>query len=165
MWLICRSRKTSGTRRREMPNEEFIMWADTHRKEVTEMRGILDTPMPDELWALREQLVRVEAWNARMTALWAESERLLADAEEREMRALESWAGATSERRIHMKFETKQERRVRDVLKGLCRSMEYRLMLGMSGLKSLNAEREASRAVHGSRQGAQRPPAPAGAAG
>lgn len=135
-----------------MPNDEFTLWADTNRLEVMNMRELLDHPIPDELWTLREHLVEVEAYNARMTSLLAEAEGMFIDAMERELRALGAAGGPTSERKVYLNFATKQERRVRDVLKGLCRAMEYRLMLGMSLLKTLNTELSASNVINGARQ-------------
>lgn len=131
-----------------MPNEEFIMWADSHRPEVMKMKTLLDQPLPDELWILRDHLVEVEAYNARMTSLLADGERMYTDAQYRELQALGAGGGATSERKVHVAFAVKQERKVRDVLKGLCRAMEYRLMLGMSLLKTLNVELASSNAIH-----------------
>ncbi len=131
-----------------MPNEEFIQWAGDHRPEVIRVRDLLGTPITDELWALRDHLVEVEAYNARMSTLLAEAERIFIEATEREMRALGAGGGPTSERKVLVNFATRQERRVRDVLKGLCRAMEYRMMLGMSLLKTLNTELASSNVVH-----------------
>ena|SRR5690349_3219615 len=131
-----------------MPNEEFVLWADKHRPEVIKMRELLDTAIPDELWELREHLVEVEAYNARMSTMLGEAERLFIEATHRELLALGDGGGATSERKVLVNFATKTERRVRDVIKGLCRAMEYRLMLGMSLLKTLNTELAASNTTH-----------------
>lgn len=134
-----------------MVSEEFIEWANKARIEVGAMRGLLNTRIPDDLWPLREHLVKVEAYHARMVTLYADSERFLVDAEEREMNALGTAGGPTSERKLHVKFKTIQERKVRDVLKGFCEGLKYRLMLGMSLMKPLNAEMASCRAVHSQR--------------
>ncbi len=139
-----------------MPNEEFLMWADKHRPEVVKVRDMLEVPIPDDLWILREQLVAVEAYHVRMGTMLADAERLLIEAEHRELLALGTGGGPTSERKTHVKFATKTERRVRDVVKSLCNAMQYRMMLGMSVMKGLNAELSASNATHGHRQGAPR---------
>lgn len=134
-----------------MPSEEFILWADKHRPEVMKMRTMLDQPLGDDPWDIREHLVAVEAYNARLNTILADAEQFLIEAEKRELVALGDGGGATSERKVYTKFATKTERKVRDVVKGICRSMEARLMLGMSSMKLLHTEMVANAGVHSSR--------------
>jgi hypothetical protein len=131
-----------------MPTEEFVAWANKHRLEVTGVQELLKTPLSEDMASLRGQLIGIEGWNARVSTMVAQAESYLSAAEDSEMgKLLEGEKLAPSLLKIRLKFMTRQERRVRDVLKGLSHATEYRLMLGMSLMKAHNIEMAAARAA------------------
>ena len=118
----------------------FDSWLDDNLVEIEMVQSILADRLSDNPSILAEQLSKAEAWHARATSLLADSNAYL-DLAERAALADRNDHDTDLDRRTRQRAAVSQERRLRDILDGLCKSIETRLILGMSMLKRNAGER------------------------
>ena len=112
----------------------FDSWLDDNLVEIEQVYIIMAEALSDNPAILSEQLSRVESWNARVNYLLAESSAFL-DLAERVALSGRNDDFTDLDRRVNLRATVVQERRLRDMLQSLSKSIETRLILGMSLLK------------------------------
>ena len=108
--------------------------------EIQAVQKILEDRLSDNPTELYGQLCTVEAWHGRMTSLLADANARLDGAEYQALIALPEGVKGSA-RDITVANIVKKERRLRDILDGLCTTIKNRLILGESLRRQSNAER------------------------
>lgn len=120
--------------------EAFVEWFETEEAQIARVAALLSEELSDNPGRLTEQLVKAEAWYARMTSILAWANSYLDAAERRELLARDKEI-TDLDRQIRLADAVKDERRVRDVLDGMVGAIKNRLILGMSLMKAQGGER------------------------
>lgn len=120
--------------------EPFAVWIEDVAIEVEKVQEILSQRLSDNPHTLYEQLANAEAWHGRMTSLLADANAYLDRAE---FKALipRSEKITDVDRKINQANAVVNERRIRDIIEGLCKAIDTRLMLGMSLRKQSQGEK------------------------
>jgi hypothetical protein len=120
--------------------EPFAAWIEDVKVEVEKVQEILTERLSDNPHTLYEQLSKAEAWHGRMTSILADANAYLDRAE---FRALlpRSEKITDTDRKTHQANAVVNERRIRDIIEGLCKAIDTRLMLGMSLRKQNQGEK------------------------
>lgn len=122
---------------------EFETWFDSEQGEIVVVNDLLALELSDNPVELTRQLVKIEAWNARMTSMLAWANSFL-DAAERKNLLARSKDITDLDRDKFLADAVRDERRVRDILDGICNSIKNRLILGMALMKAQRAEHHGS---------------------
>jgi len=139
--------------------EKFEEWKERHEGELTEIRALLDTPLPDDPEALWQALRDIEAHYGRLQYLVAVADKYLDEAEcqaleclrrlqylvavadkyldEAECQALECLQRqyeklAAYEKEKMVNAAVSDVRAFRDLIEGLIEAVKQRVMLGQS---------------------------------
>lgn len=99
---------------------------------------MLSVPMDAEPNVLAEQLRNCESLYARITSLAAFTDAFIDGATSEAWRTAK---GTVPEKEAWVRGETAQQRRLSNVLSGLCRAISQRISLGQSLLRKLEADR------------------------
>lgn len=118
----------------------FVDWFMDIECEIKAVQGLMSERLSDSPAVLSQQLGKIEAWHARMTSLLADANSQLDRAEYQGMMTVDREL-TVFERIITLKAKVITERRVRDIILGLCQSIKNRLILGMSSRKQNAGER------------------------
>jgi hypothetical protein len=112
-------------------------WLDSAQEGILEVQGILSEQLSDNPGQLQEQLAKAEVWYSRMSSLLADASARLA---ENEYQAILSVDGdlTAKVKELAAKAAVSRDRRLVDIINGLCKSITNRLMLGMN-LRRVNA--------------------------
>jgi len=119
----------------------FEQWVSENTKEFQYISSLLNKKLSDDPVMLSEQLIKCEAWHARINYLLSWSDYYLDKAE---MQALNEVNAVKSEnpkkmtdldRGIILRDKCKEERKIRDILRGFSKAIDNRLVLGMSLMK------------------------------
>lgn len=116
-------------------------WLGDNVVEVETVYGLLSEKLSDNPVELNEQLAKAEAWHARMTSLLADANTFLDLAEQAALAGRQEKL-TDLDRKVNLAATVAQERRLRDKLDGICKSIDTRLMLGMSMVKRMSGERQ-----------------------
>ena len=108
--------------------------------EIQSVQKVMEDRLSDNPSELYNQLCAIEAWHSRMTSLLADANARLDGAEYQALIALPAGMKGSA-RDITVANIVKKERRLRDILDGLAKSISNRIFLGMSLRKASNAER------------------------
>jgi len=108
--------------------------------EIQAVQKIMEDRLSNNPAKLYNQLCTVEAWHGRMTALLADANARLDESEYQALITLPEGVKGSA-RDITVANIVKKERRLRDILDGLCTSIKNRLILGESLRRQSNAER------------------------
>lgn len=119
------------------PLPGFTQWLEDNQMEIEQVQEILSDKLSDNPTILYEQLAKVEAWHGRCTSLLADANAYL-DLAERVALSGRSERETDLDRKVRQNAAVVNERRIRDILDGICESIRTRLMLGMS-LRRQNA--------------------------
>lgn len=119
--------------------DAFVTWFESEEPDVVVVTSLMSTELSDNPSELVKQLVKIEAWYARMTSALAWANSFLDAAERRELLA-RSKDITDLDREKTLADEVKDERRVRDILDGIVASIKNRLILGMSLMKAQQGE-------------------------
>lgn len=122
---------------------EFEVWFEACEPEVVVITDLLARELSDNPVELTRQLVQVEAWNARATSMLAWANSFL-DGAERVNLLTRSKEITDLDREKFLADAVKDERRVRDILEGICNSIKNRLILGMALMKAQRGEHHGS---------------------
>src|SRR5258708_5491614 len=120
--------------------EHFVGWISDVTIEVEKVQEILSEKLSDNPLVLYQQLSQVEAWHGRMTSLLADANAYLDRAEFKALMPM-SKELTDLDREVNRANAVVNERRIRDIIEGLCKSIDTRLMLGMSLRKQSQAEK------------------------
>lgn len=115
---------------------EFEAFVQAHKDEISDIQAMLSNPLEREPVMLVEQLTQAEAVHARLTTIMAFADAHL-DAAEMDNLPRE---GTAIERQTEQKAKCISQRRFRDVVAGLCRSINTRISLGQSLLRVYEKE-------------------------
>ena len=108
--------------------------------EIKTVQKLLETKLSDSPVVLESQIREIEAHYGRMTSILAWADSYLDLAERRELVARDP-DYTDVDREIHLAAAVSRERRFRDVVKALAGSIETRISLGQSLLKSFHGEK------------------------
>lgn len=122
------------------PLPGFEAWLEENQMEIEQVQELLSDKMSDNPAVLYDQLVKIEAWHSRMTSLLADANAYL-DLAERAALTQRSERETDLDRKVRQTAAVVNERRLRDILDGVCESIRTRLMLGMSLRKQNAGER------------------------
>lgn len=111
-----------------------------HIPEIKNVQRILETKLSDNPMLHDDQIREAEAHLGRMSSILAWADSYLDLAERRELVPRDR-DYTDVDREIHLAAAVSRERRFRDVVKGLHKSLESRISLGQSRMKSYQAER------------------------
>lgn len=120
--------------------DAFVEWFETEEPDLVVVSELLSEELSDSPTRLTEQLVRIEAWYARMTSKLAWANSYLDAAERRELLARDKEI-TDLDRQIRLADAVKDERRARDILDGMVTAIKNRLILGMALMKAQSGER------------------------
>jgi hypothetical protein len=112
-------------------------WLAEHMPGLMEVQGLMAERLSDNPARLYEQLSKVEAWHSRINTMLADANARLDLAEYQAMMNLPGEL-KVDDKRICLRHAVANERRLRDILKGLADSIKNRCMLGMN-LRNSNA--------------------------
>lgn len=124
------------------PLVNFVQWAEDNLMEVEQAQALLAERLSDSPSVLYEQLAKVEAWQGRMTTLLADANAYLDMAERAALQSREERM-TDLDRKVIQAAMVVNERRIRDILDGVCESIKTKLILGMSLSKQNYSERTA----------------------
>ena len=114
--------------------EKFEEWKERHEGELTEIRALLDTPLPDDPEALWQALRDIEAHYGRLQYLVAVADKYLDEAECQALECLqrqyEKLAAYEKEKMVNAAVS--DVRAFRDLIEGLIEAVKQRVMLGQS---------------------------------
>lgn len=117
----------------------FEDWFAEIADEIGAVQGLLAERISDNPVKATEQLGKVEAWGARFSTLLADANSHLNTAKYQKLMKKEQ--GLTDlDREARMDHDVRTERRIRDIVKGLCEAINVRLMYGMSTRKQAAGE-------------------------
>lgn len=119
---------------------EFEEWFVEIADEIEAVQGLLSERLSDDAVILTAQLAKVEAWSSRVVVLLAEANSQLDLAQHRAIQSMDRTA-RVFESEIELNTKVVTERRVRDILLGLSKSIETKLILGMSSRKQAAGEK------------------------
>lgn len=109
-------------------------------EEIKTVQKLLETKLSDSPVVLEGQIREIEAHYGRMTSILAWADSYLDLAERRELVSRDP-DYTDVDREIHLAAAVSRERRFRDVVKSLAGSIETRISLGQSLLKSFHGEK------------------------
>lgn len=109
-------------------------WLKKHTPEIKNIQTMLLTELSDNPSVIVQQLVDIECWGSRASSLLAHSNFLLDLAEKRELSTIDKELKAI-EREVALAAAVARERRLRDVLHGICDAIKTRISLGQSIIK------------------------------
>ena len=110
-----------------------------HIPEIKKVQTLLETKLSDNPTLHDDQIRECEAHLGRMSSILAWADSYLDLAERRELVARDP-DYTDVDRQIHLAAAVSRERRFRDVVRGLHESLDKRISLGQSRMKSFNAE-------------------------
>lgn len=118
----------------------FGSWLEDVKVEIEQVQELVAEKLSDNPAVLYEQLAKVEAWHGRMTTMLAEANSFLDLAEYAAL--IPKQEGVTDvDRRVRQAAAVVNERKMRDIVEGLCQTIQTKLMLGMSLKKQSQGER------------------------
>lgn len=121
--------------------DAFVEWFETEEPDLVVVGGLLSEELSDAPARLTEQLVKIEAWYARMTSKLAWANSYLDAAERRELLARDKEQRTDLDREKALADAVKDERRARDILEGMVGAIKNRMILGMALMKAQSGER------------------------
>jgi hypothetical protein len=107
--------------------DDFVLWEDSHRKEILSVHEILSNSLQDDPESLIQQACEIEGWNGRIGSMLAESNSYL-DRAKRDLRPDKDF-GSEMDRRTELDGLTASVRVVRDTLESLANCIKQRLIL------------------------------------
>lgn len=113
--------------------ESFADWHNSISEEIDSVSKLMAKPLEDEPETLIQDLISIEAWNARVGFMLAEANSWL-DRVKLEARPPKE-AGIEFDRRLILDSAVSPVRLVRDRLESLRESIKQRLSIGQSILK------------------------------
>ena len=117
----------------------FERYFEAHIQEIRTIQLLLEEKLSDSPAVLDDQIRKAEAWHGRLTSIEAWANSYLDLAERRELVPRDS-DYTDVDREIHLEATVSRERRFRDVVTGLRKSIEQRISFGQSMMKSWNRE-------------------------
>ena len=118
----------------------FADYFEIHINEIKHVQEILQVKLSDNPMRLEDQIKEAEAHYARMTSILAWAESYL-DLAQRERLVPRDSDYTDVDRKIELDSACHRERRFRDIVSGLIRSIDTRVSLGQSLLKTYDAEK------------------------
>lgn len=115
-------------------------WLDQAQEGILEVQGILSEQLSYNPGKLQEQLAKAEVWYSRMSILLADATARLAENEYQAILAVKDDTTAKV-KELAAKAAVSRDRRLVDILKGLCDSIKNRLILGMSLIRTFDMEK------------------------
>lgn len=115
-------------------DDQFSDWCAGVEPELKSVRRILSDKLSENPLVLDGQLRAIEAYYSRLSEMLADCNAFLTVSEERCMP--ERSAGPEDVRKATMRAETVLERRMCEIINGMCKSIANRMTLGMSLLKT-----------------------------
>ena len=112
-------------------------WLDSAQESIEAVQGVLSEQMSDNPAALQDQLAKAEAWYPRMSCLLADAAARLSENEYQAILSVDADTTAKV-KELAAKAAVARDRRLVDIINGLCKSITNRLMLGMN-LRRVNA--------------------------
>lgn len=117
----------------------FETYFGDHIPEIKKVQTLLETKLSDNPSIHDDQIREAEAHLGRMSSILAWADSYLDLAERRELVPRDP-DYTDVDREIHLAAAVSRERRFRDVVKGLHQSLDKRISLGQSRMKSFSAE-------------------------
>ncbi len=122
---------------------EFMAWLKDCQDELAVVQELLSERISDNPTVLAEQLSKIDAWHGRMTKLLADANAHLDLAERQAYYKVDKELFA-DEQKVNVAAEVWKERRLRDIIEGICKSIQNRCILGMASMKRNTGERGGS---------------------
>jgi hypothetical protein len=129
-----------------MPSDAFLKWVERSVEDLATVQDIMSQELSDAPAELQHQLTIIEAWHGRMTHMLAWANSFLDQAEQAALMVRhDDWTDL--DRKTNLRAGVVEERRIRDILDGICEGIKNRLMLGMALMKAQTGEKAGGR-VH-----------------
>jgi hypothetical protein len=118
---------------------KFVDYFERHIEYIKEVQSLLSSPLSDSPVGMDQQAREAEAHSSRMASILAWADSYLDVAEHVQLRAMpprdpRDWTDMDRDRAL--KAAVTRERRFRDVVRGLCESIERRVSYTQSRLRT-----------------------------
>lgn len=106
---------------------------------LEKIEALLEDPLSDEIIPLCQQINVLSGWQGRLRYILADANSLLCFAEQQALMARDSKM-TDFDRKVYLVASVRNERRLRDIIKGFSQSLRSKLIAAMSLKKTLMGE-------------------------